>query len=505
MNIRLAGFNVDIDAINELKKINKQNKNALKIINSLTPETIAASYARISRDKRNINLLRKDARKDIEKTRKSNTAIIFTMGHKSIAEHAVFNFDIMNVSRYAIEFIEKSRLASYTEKSQRYITLDGDFVIPKEFINAGIDKEYKKLIENDLYKYYFDVIDTLKQYHIKEVKNIDLKSIGLPLGGPRLDMILEGWAKEDARYILPMSVEAQLGLTISARNLENLITKLRSSNIFELNDIGEKLFKLTDGIAPSIIKYIKPTDYFTKTNTTLIKTLKDVINLKKSVKSVKEVNIFNNLKNDDAIIAGIIFSYLNIDYNNALQISKSLSSKKKAMIVQASILNKDKHDPMIREFELGNRVAELIVSSSCFAQLKRHRMNTLIVSNYDLGLKNTIPKSIIKTNLHKKFNELIIKVNNFYKKSKKILKRDNLLPYILTNSHRRRVLLVANNRQIHAIALERLNIYAQWDIREITEKYIKEIQKTSPITLAFVPGKNSYNKIKEEFLKKFIM
>lgn len=46
------------------------------------------------------------------------------MGHSSIAEHAVFNLDILGVSRLAVETIERFRLCSYTEKSQRYVRLE---------------------------------------------------------------------------------------------------------------------------------------------------------------------------------------------------------------------------------------------------------------------------------------------------------------------------------------------------------------------------------------------
>jgi len=48
------------------------------------------------------------------------------MGHHSVAEHAVFNLDILGVSRYVMEELEKFRLCAYTEKSQRYITLKKD-------------------------------------------------------------------------------------------------------------------------------------------------------------------------------------------------------------------------------------------------------------------------------------------------------------------------------------------------------------------------------------------
>ena len=96
----------------------------------LTPEVLSASYARISRDPRPIGEIRVDSKEEIEKARRSNSSIIFKMGHHSVAEHAVFNLDVVNLSRYAVEELEKFRLCSYTEKSQRYISLDGDFVIP---------------------------------------------------------------------------------------------------------------------------------------------------------------------------------------------------------------------------------------------------------------------------------------------------------------------------------------------------------------------------------------
>ena len=72
----------------------------------MTPETLSASYARISRDPRSVDKLRAVARTEVAKARRSNRNIIFKMGHHSIAEHAVFNFDILGVSRLALEEIE---------------------------------------------------------------------------------------------------------------------------------------------------------------------------------------------------------------------------------------------------------------------------------------------------------------------------------------------------------------------------------------------------------------
>ncbi len=130
MHVILAGYNVDREVIEELKKSSPSRED-------VTPEILSASYARISRDPRPVNELRAVARAEVEKARRSNQNIIFKMGHHSVAEHAVFNFDIIGVSRLAVEEIEKFRLCSYTEKSQRYITLKDDLFIPEEIKNSG--------------------------------------------------------------------------------------------------------------------------------------------------------------------------------------------------------------------------------------------------------------------------------------------------------------------------------------------------------------------------------
>ena len=125
MKIILAGYNLDYETIREFQNLNPEMQN-------LTPETVSAAYARISRSPKPVDELRAVARQEVEKARQSNRNIVFEMGHSSIAEHAVFNIDVIGVSRLLVEEIEKFRLCAYTEKSQRYVLLEDDFVIPAD-------------------------------------------------------------------------------------------------------------------------------------------------------------------------------------------------------------------------------------------------------------------------------------------------------------------------------------------------------------------------------------
>jgi len=162
MKILLAGYNLDYDMIRALKE-----KSGLE--RDLTPETISAAYARISRSPKPVDALREIARDEVDKARQSNRNIVFEMGHSSVAEHAVFNIDVIGVSRLLVEEIEKFRLCSFTEKSQRYVLFNNDFVVPEEIKQAHLIDLFTDTVEtqND---YYHALYEKLRPYVLTNTK-----------------------------------------------------------------------------------------------------------------------------------------------------------------------------------------------------------------------------------------------------------------------------------------------------------------------------------------------
>ncbi len=514
LEVKLSGFNVDIDGLKEIKELLEQEslleddkKTALYILNNLTPETMSASAARISRDPRPINELRKDARADVKKARASNKAIIFAMGHKSIAEHAFFNFDIMGVSRRAVEELERPRLQSYTEKSQRYITLEGDFVIPKEIQASFLESKFIELIElqNNFYDHN---LQKITGWHSKQDYSELFKTLGYTDKTKKQLGTIEGLGKEDTRYSLAQATQAQLVLSASARNIEVLITKLRSSDVEEFKDLGEKIFIEVNGIAPSVIKYTKPVDYFAKTRPELRKHVADLIKKYKfelmqyTDDNNEAVRLFTKLERDDSISAGLVFSSSNIPYYTCLTLLNLMDTQEKEHLLNQAEKYQEKHDPKLREYELGDRIAQFIISASGFAQLKRHRMNTLISQDYLTELGHTTPESIIRTGLKKELDEIVEKSNELHNKLLKEGFPKEVAEYALTNANKRRVILDANNRQVYAICMERENLAAQWDIRGLVNKYSKLIQKESRLTARSLCGKHEFYEVKRRLLNE---
>ena len=481
MIIKLAGYNVEADL---LKNPDAANRDVL------TPETFSSAYARISRSSRDVTALRLQARRDVEKARKSNQKIIFDMGHHSVAEHAVFNFDIIGVSRLALEELEQFRLVSYTEKSQRYVTLQGDYVLPKEIENRESQELFKDTvtIQNEFYKKSFAL---LKEYIFNKYPHLTRKKTNRRL--------LEGWAKEDARYILSLATEGQVGMTINARNLEHLFRRFHLGRRAEVKEIGKRMFEQVEKIAPSIFLFSQPSQ-FSKDLTHSFKDHFTNIKIDDSDNADKKINpdlqiIHYSANGDDIILASFLSIFNSMNFNDALDMIEGMETFEKEKIFNDLFKNMEFFDTTPREFEMVDITFQAVISASNFAQLKRHRMATLLSGDYNIKYDNIIPENIKKIGLEKEFLQIIDKTNKAYLKIKK--KYGDAGDYILTNSHCRHVIMRMNLREIYHFIRLRSDENAQWDIRRLANRLLKQVKALMPLSTLLLCGKSDFTELFE--------
>ena len=498
MTVNLAGFNVDIENIKAVQSFceNGINKEEIQKLN-WTPETISASYARISRDERPINELREQARTEIDKARRSNSAIIFEMGHSSIAEHAAFNLDIIGVSRYLSEQIEKSRLASFTEKSQRYIKIGTDYYIPSEFDEAT-KARYVKTVEY-LFETYNKLHEMLVPYF--ESQNPDLKP------GDKGYRDLVNLAKEDARYVLPLCCHSQLGMTVNARSLESLLKKLTLIRSVEAAELHKQIEDAVSGYAPSLIKYTKASAY----QSGMFDAVRDLLDTAHSMTydgdndpamvaaclrqeyAYQGVQLLDFDKECiDKVIAAFIVRYSDIDYKEAFARAKKTPDETKQQIFDRLYDLLGMHDSVGREFEMSDFTFGIQLSASAFAQLKRHRMATIIDSEYVPAVGCIVPDSIDAVGGKEIFLTAIEEADAFYYDTYK--QYPGLNEYILTNSHIKNVILKCNFRELVHISRLRSDAHAQWEIREISDKMCETVGKNLPMLKKFLSGKDKFKK-----------
>ncbi|MCX5726334.1 MAG: FAD-dependent thymidylate synthase [Candidatus Saganbacteria bacterium] len=478
MKVLLAGYNLDTDVIEEFKKTSKKRED-------ITPETLSAAYARISRDPRPVDELRAIARAEVEKARKSNKNIIFAMGHHSVAEHAVFNFDIIGISRLAIEALEHFRLSAYTEKSQRYIKLENDYVLPEEIAGGEFEGPFKKTIQLQN-EFYHRLFDRLNEYFFEKHKDMakDTKN----------HKTIEGYAKEDARYIAALATQGQLGETINARNLELLIRRFASHELAEVRDIGRKMYEVAHKISPSIILFTSANDYDQRTYRQLKEFVGINRNRGKGKRKRETVELEEFTKNaDDIVVASFLHTSSELPYNECRKAAAGMTGAKKKEIIKKALQYMELYDSVPREFEYVNLTYDLIVSAACFGQLKRHRLASITSQSYDPQLGVTVPESVKAVKMDKEFMGIINKTDEVYYKIAGEM--PGIAQYILTNAHRKRVLLRVDARELYHISRLREDPAAQWDIREAAHEMSALARKAMPLTMMLLGGKDLYPEI----------
>lgn len=471
MQVQLAGYNVDAEILKQLKEKAAWDQD------NVTPETLSAAYARISRDPRNIDEIRADARVNVDKSRKSNETIIFGYGHGSVAEHAVFNFDIVDLSRYAVEYVQQHRLASYTEKSQRYLKLADSFYTPDN-LDATLHKQYTSVVKA-CFSLYNDLYEEL---------TLRFRAKGLD------DKTAENKAKEDARYILPLCTYSQFGMTVNARELELMIRDFNSTSITELHTLAANLLKQAGDIAPSLIKYTSPTLYSRNSANTQV--LVDGF-LTPFTDSKDRGLIKDSIDRDTLLCTAILYYHSNQSYTTCYFAAYKMTSLERKLLIKSVLENKKSFESVGRYFEFIDFTFSLEVSSSCYAQLKRHRLTSQLVQDYSLANGYTIPSSfsMLPQHLTTRYKSQLRELEDL---SEMLVSGDR--NYVISAAHKRRVLLKFNARELYQFIYLRASEEAQWDIRNVAQEIIEQTEKNAPLVCMLLSGKDKYDeKYKEVF------
>ncbi|HNU97529.1 MAG TPA: FAD-dependent thymidylate synthase [Candidatus Syntrophosphaera thermopropionivorans] len=466
MQVNLAGYNIDSSLIRKLQT------------ESATPEVISAAYARISRSEKSIAELREQALKELEKARRSNQKIIFELGHSSVAEHSVFNFDLIGISRLVTELVEIIRFASFTEKSQRYVAFSDDFVIPEELEKPTLKplrEEYIHIMQA-LFNEYKESLKAIQEYYKKVQPQLKKSEI-------------EGKAKEDARYILPLATKTQLGMTINARSLENLLRRLITSPLAEAHELYNLLLKSVKELCPSLIRYIEKEDFKGTFDVAKIKT--DIIENSFDKSPVKILEF--SVDADDKILAALLFEQCSSSFSSCLETITKLDETKKKELWAEIFEHIQPWSKMPRAFELVDCSFELAMSECCWSQFKRHRVATLLKQKaYSLN-SYIFPPIIYTLKREDKWLNLLKETNLLKQKLTEV--SPDLVPYARLNAEQVRVLVKMNLREIYHFIRLRADINAQWEIRNLACSFAEYIHPLAPFATSYLCGKSELDSL----------
>jgi len=204
-----------------------QNRMQVKLINfTPNPERTVALAARLCYSRRGVEDLQENLTRE-EEVRLLESLI--SMGHWSPLEHASFTFAAEGVSRALTHQLVRHRIASYSQKSQRWVNEEAfTFITPPSIQgNAEALRRYQSLMEEirEAYRALAQVV-------------------------PR----------EDARYVLPQACETKIIFTFNARSLLNFFRqRLCTRAQWEIRQMARLMLAEVRREAPVLFAQAGPT------------------------------------------------------------------------------------------------------------------------------------------------------------------------------------------------------------------------------------------------------
>jgi thymidylate synthase ThyX len=439
---------------------------------ALSPETIAVAFAKTSRAPESFREIA--AELSDEKSAQFHEKWVVGYGHASVAEHAVLHVAFENVSRIAIETIESSRLASYTEKSTRYQKWNqDDFTVPPELDGHPLRDEFIETVRF-LFATYAVSLDPVKDLILQRSPRRENES------DEGYDRRIRSQYVDRCRFILPGAANANVGMTANARVLEMVIRKMLSHPLAEVRQIGEKLKETAKAEVPTLVKYADASPFF-------IETTAEIRNWKSGIGNRKSdwCNLIDYDKDGEKkVMAAVLYRFGEMPLPDALSYVKSLKKKERAELADTLLKRLDRFDVPLRELEYCTYTFDLVMDQGAYAEFKRHRMMTQTPQRLSTRLGYTIPLLVTEAGFGSKYEAAMQSAIKMYEKLYSF--NPDVAQYIVPNGFNRRVLAQFNLREAYAFCQLRTAANAHFSIRRVAQKIYEEMARVHPLLTKYM-------------------
>ncbi|MCD6478712.1 MAG: FAD-dependent thymidylate synthase [Candidatus Diapherotrites archaeon] len=462
------------------------------VVHNVPPEVVSTLFAYVSRSPESFrdNLLKliksgdiKAGAGKVDYFRKASEIAsgfhkkwVVGFGHFSVAEHAVLNIAIEDVSILLSKIIEDNRLASYTEKSTRYQVFDRNrYYKPKRIMKSKFANDYEETLNKlfDFYNGYFnEMLDFIKG------KNPKPKEMQESF----YEMKCKSKACDAMRYTLPAATLTNIGATFNARSLVHAIRKMLSNPLEEAQHIGMLLKEEAGKFLPTIIKAAEKSEYIEKTEHAMRELALRIIekgseNEKKKEFDVKFVDY--DASAEDKLVAAMLYRHLHEPFEKVLVKVKKLSGDKKEKVFEEFFKKLTNKDAPLRELEHAYYKVEILVDFGAYRDLQRHRMCTQTPQLLSTKHGFSIPEEMKEFGIANEFSELMKEAKELYEKLAEEMPYE--AQYCVPLAYKKRVLYTLNARELYHIIRLRTGRAGHKSYRRIAQKMYLELKKIHPL------------------------
>lgn len=438
----------------------------------LSPETIAVTFAKTSRSPESFREIANELTES--KSAEFNEKWVVGYGHSSVAEHAILHFALENVSRLAVETIQSSRLASFTEKSTRYQKWSADaFFTPHELFESDLLDEYQKTCQM-LFDTYERAIEAC--HHVVACDCPREEGESKSSYERRLKPVIV----DACRFLLPASSLANLGMTVNAREIEHLVSKMLSHPLAEVRMVGNEIKTVAQSEVPTLVKYADRVDYLEHLQERLSSGRENYYYQPSDFCQLVEYS----QRGEDQFLAAVLYRYSLNSFDACLEEIADMSPEERKDLAHKAMGSMGKHDWPLRETEHISYTFDLVMDQGAYYEVKRHRMMTQTPQGLTCLLGYDTPKLLERAGFASEYSFAMDAAAILY--GQLAAWNPDVASYLVPNGFHRRVLITLNFREAFNFIQIRSAAGAHFSVRLVAQKMAEQIRQVHPLLGAYL-------------------
>ncbi len=183
---------------------------------------------------------------------------------------------------------------------------------------------------------------------------------------------LKPYIVDACRFLLPASSLANVGMTINAREIEHLVSKMLSHPLSEVRMAGTEIKEVSQAEVPTLVKYAQRNDYF------------EFLHGRMSVPRQNyypptgltcELKQFTS-NGEDEFLAAVLYRFSLCSYQDCLDEVADMTDQEKTDLAKKALGTMGKFDWPLREAEHITYTFDVVMDQGAYYEVKRHRMMT---------------------------------------------------------------------------------------------------------------------------------
>jgi thymidylate synthase ThyX len=480
-------------------------------VHGTDPEVQAYGMAKYSRSA--LSMRESLAEINDQKAEKFLNTFYFQYGHRSIADLAHIAFAIERLSILAATVAVDEPRWDGQERSTRYQDFQtSGYYVPDFGQDAAAAARYRQTVDL-LFAEYRHFSEEMFRYLLgRTPRPPEMKQ-------EAYERTLRARAFDISRYLLPLAANTSLGQIVSARTLENQVSRLLSHPHTEVRRLGELLKQAAQEpaynvshtkarevlecierespaaaeparefllrpvrVAPTLMKYAEPNAYEMETRRDLTAAVSELL-AKVAIEPVPMVDLLDADPLEIELAATLLYQYSHYPYRQIRDVVEALPEAQRREIVEMGLRHRGRHDEVSRVYSAGQQFRfDILMDIGGFRDMHRHRRCVQIVQDYTAAHGYDVPAEIDSAGLTLRYDSVMERARDASAQlaARDVSEAEEQSQYVIPLAYRKRTLFKMDLAEVIYISELRTGAAGHFSYRNVAYAMYETVARRYP-------------------------